>query len=254
MTWTFGSLRERSRAIERVDRHDVTDEQLNALFDFSDGVARWLRGYAPVLGFLRQAAGRWNGPVSILDLGCGRGALSRAIVEWAHARRLDVKVNGADRYGRVVHLARDRHKGVADLTFDTRDLNDPLYLQAQQFDYVVSAYALHREPDDRTQLFLKTANRLARRGVIVVDWLRDARAAFYLSRLARFSKDAVMSEEASLAVARGFTRREADQLRNDAGLDFAEVRAHVGYRFSIAGERALVLRTELSPNVGLAAS
>ena len=254
MNWTFGSLRERSRLIERIDRHDVTDDQLNALFDFSDGVARRLRGFSPVLSFLRGAAGRWNGPVSILDLGCGRGALSRAIVDWAHRRRLDVKVNGADRYGRVIHLARDRHKGIADLTFDTRDLNDPLYLQAQQFDYVVSAYALHREPDDRTQLFLKTANRLARRGVIVVDWMRDARAAFFLSRLAKFSAEPVVAEEVSLAVARSFTRREAVKLRTEAGLDFAEVRTHVGYRFSIAGERALVLGTELSPNVGLAAS
>ena len=254
MNWTFGALRERSRAIERVDSHDITDEQLNAIFDFSDGVSRWLGGHSPILRFLTRAANRWSGPISILDLGCGRGALSRAIVDWGHRRRVEIKVNGADRYGRIVHLARDRHKGVADLTFDTRDLNDPLYLQAQQFDYVVSAHALHREPDERTQLFLKTANRLARRGVIVLDWMRDARALFYFSRLAGFSKEPAVREEIKLGLARGFTLREADKLCNDAGLDFASVRSHFGYRFSISGERALVMGTELNPNVGLATS
>ena len=40
---------------------------------------------------------------------------------------------------------------------------------------------LHREPNDRTALFLKIANRMAKRGLICVDWIRDARPAFALA-------------------------------------------------------------------------
>jgi SAM-dependent methyltransferase len=252
MIWPLGAYPERARDIERVDSHDVTDEELNAFFDFSDAVARHLGGHSVILRFLASAARAWNGPITVLDLGCGRGGLSRSIVDWARRRGLEVKVHGADRYGRLVHLARDHHRGISDLTFETRDLKDPFYLQAQQFDYVVSAHAMHREPDDRTVAFLKTANRQARRGMIVVDWLRDARAACYLAALARFSKDETVREDIRLAVRRGFLSKEADALRQEAGLDFAKTHVHLGYRFSIGGERALVMGTELSPVAGLA--
>jgi SAM-dependent methyltransferase len=252
MIWPWAAIRERDRAVERVDSHDVTDADLSRLFDFTDNVARYLGGHSIVLRFLAAASRRWVGPVTVLDLGCGRGSLARAIIEWAHIRGLDVKVHGTDKYGRIVHLARERHHGIGDLTFETRDLNDAFFLQAQQFDYVVSAQALHRENDARLVPFLKTANRQAKRGVIVVDWLRDARAAFYLSTLARFSRDPMVCDEARLAVRRGFTLREADRLRQDAGLDYARVGVHFGYRFSIEGERGLVTEPLLSPNVGLA--
>lgn len=247
MPLPFAAYAERARVVERVDSHDVTDDELNAVFDFSDAVARFPGGHSVILGFLARASRRWLGPVSILDLGCGRGALSRAIIDWSRARGLDVKVHGSDKYGRVVAMARDRHRGAADLTFETRDLNDPFFLSAQQFDYVVSAQALHREPDERTALFLKTANRQAKRGLIVLDWMRDARAAFYLSTLARACKEPLVRKEARLAVQRGFTTEEAEKLKAAVGLDFARVRRHFGYRFSIEGERGLVMGTGLAP-------
>jgi SAM-dependent methyltransferase len=252
MAWPFPDYAQRARHLERVDSHDITDEELNAVFDFSDAVGRYLGGHAVVLGFLTRASRLWNGPVTVLDLGCGRGALARAIVDWAHNHRLDVKVHGCDKYGRIVDMARERQRGVNDLTFETRDLSDPFFLQARQFDYVVGLNSLHRESDERAALYLKSANRLAKRGLMIVDWLRDPRAAFYLATLARFCRETTVRDEMRLAVKRGFTMEEAERLKATVGLEFAGVRMHFGYRFSIAGERGLVSAPLMSPMTGLA--
>jgi len=252
MAWPFSGFSERARVPERADSPNVTDGELNAVYDFSDSIARFLGGHAIVLRFLARASRSWTGPVSILDLGCGRGALGRSILDWAKGRGLDVKIHGSDKDARVIPMARERHRGLSDLTFETRDLKDQYFLQAQRFDYVVSAQALHREPDDRAELFLKTANRQAKRGLIVVDWLRDPRAALYLSTLARACREPRVRTEAKLAIQRGFTRAEADRLKNAAGLDYARVGVHFGYRFSVDGERGLVMNMGLTPMPELA--
>jgi SAM-dependent methyltransferase len=252
MIWPIGRLPHRSSVIERLDAHDVPDGDLTRLLDFNDTVARWTGGRRIILNFLERASERWAGPVTVLDLSCGRGDLSRAIALWARSASLEVRVHGVERYGRLVQMARDRQRNLPELTFEPRDLNDPFFLQAQQFDYVVSEMGLHREPNDRTALFLKIANRMAKRGLICVDWIRDARPAIALGLLGRLWKSDVVAHDARVAVERGFRYREAEALRKGAGLNYARLRRHVGYRFSLSGERGLVMDPAFTPVTGLA--
>src|SRR5687767_8497352 len=135
MIWPLGRLPQRSTALERLDAHDVTDAELEHLLEFHDAVSRWTLGRRIVLGFLAGASRRWTGPVSILDMACGRGDLGRSIVTWARVANVEVRVHGVDRYGRAIQMARERQRPYPELTFETRDLTDPFFLQAQQFDY-----------------------------------------------------------------------------------------------------------------------
>jgi SAM-dependent methyltransferase len=249
MSLAIGKCRVRSKETLRIDDPNA---DLSAICRFSDLVDRYLGARTIALDFLAGASTRWNGPVSILDLGCAQGSLSRALVNWGRSHGQDVRVHGSDPNPRLIHMAREANRDMTDLTFECRTLDDPFYLQAQQFDYVISTGGFHRQPDERTELFLKTANRLAKRGVIVIDWLRDARARFYLSTLARFAGDLSVREEMALSIMKGFSIKEADALRDAAGLGFAQTRTHMGYRFSIGGERALVVGRQLAPGIGLA--
>ena len=252
MMWPIGRLPQRSNVIERLDDPGVSDADLSRLFDFHDTVARWTGGRQIVLGFLKDAAERWSGPVTILDLSCGRGDLSRSIVLWGRAANVEVRVHGVERHARLVQMARERQRNLSEITFEARNLNDPFFLQAQQFDYVVSEMGLHREPNDRTALFLKIANRMAKRGLVCVDWIRDARPAFVLEFLAGAWKSEAVKHDARVAVERGFRYREAEALRKGAGLNYARLKRHVGYRFSLFGERGLVMDPAFTPVTGLA--
>jgi len=252
MIWPLGRLPQRSTALERIDSADVTDVELSALLDFHDTFSRWTFGRGVVLGFLGDASRRWTGPITILDMACGRGDLSRSVARWAKAAGADVRIHGVDRSAGVIQMAREHNRAFREITFETRDLNDPFFLQAQQFDYVVSERGLHREGDDRTALFLKIANRMAKRGLVVTDWIRDARPAFIAETVARFWKNDAVTHDARVSIERGFRYREAQALRKAAGLDFARLSRHVGYRFSVAGERGLAIDRAFAPVTGLA--
>lgn len=207
-----------------------------------------------VLGFLSEFSENWlpGVPVTVLDLRCGRGDLSWAIVKWARQKKFDVQILAVDHSQAVIEMARQYHPKCQELVFDVRQLNDPSFLQAQQFDYVICSLGLHHEDDVQAVGFLKMVNRLAKRGVIICDWLRDMRAWAYVSVLSRLWREPAVQHDAPLFVRKGFTPKEVRHLAKKAEVDYLRVRDHFGYRFSLAGERALVLAKEMRPIRGLA--
>src|SRR3954453_1813034 len=54
-------------------------------------VNRWFLGYRPVLEFLESMRSqKWNGPLRILDVGCGYGDALRRVERWARERGVAV--------------------------------------------------------------------------------------------------------------------------------------------------------------------
>lgn len=252
MTILSGQLPRRSTVIEFLESPDLPATDLAHVLDFHAAVSRWTGGRSIIRNFLSASSPRTAGPLTVMEMGCGRGDLSRAIVQWARRSGVEVKVHGVDRCAHLIALAREWNRAYPEITFERRELEDPFFLQAQQFDFVVSESALHREPDGRTALFLKTANRMARRGIIAVDWIRDPRPLLVMEGLGRLFGAEAVRHDAPLAIERGFQKRDAELLRTSAGLDFARVGVHFGYRFSISGERGLARHQALVPLTGLA--
>jgi SAM-dependent methyltransferase len=254
MVFNWGRCAKRSGAVEMLESHGVSDADLSRLYDYIEGpVGRW-GSHRVILSFLRSCARRWEAgaAITILDLRCGRGGLARSIADWARSHKVDIRLLAVDKCSRIIHLARNRQRSYPEIVFDVRDLTDPAFLQAQQFDYVVSDSSLHRESDERALLLLKTMNRLAKRGIIAVDWVRDVRALALVGPLAGLYKNEAVSHDARLAIERGFTPKELRKLAKAAGVEYAAVRRQWGFRFSIEGERALVMSAEASPLRGLA--
>lgn len=160
-------------------------------------------GARAVLSFLSSSSSLWspNTAITILNVGSSSG-LSSVVKTWANDRHWDVRLS------------------------ETNNLNDPKFLQAQQFDYVVADGVLDGKSEDEVQGILIAANRLAKRGLAFTDGLRWVR--------------------------RGFTIGEIRAVAEKAGLRFATVRPFWGVRFLLSGERGLVLSTGLSPAPDLA--
>jgi hypothetical protein len=73
-----------------------------------------------------------------------------------------------------------------------------------------------------------------------------------MSALSRCWRNEAVTHDAPLAIQRGFTFREVNSLVSQAGMGYAQVNKELGYRFSIAGERAFVLSSALNPAIRLA--
>jgi hypothetical protein len=79
--------------------------------------------------------------------------------------------------------------------------------------------------------------RVARRGVIAADLLRHRRAYAWIT-LFTLASNPMVRHDARVSVAQAFNRAEVLDLRDRAGLQFAQFYRHFGHRFVLAGERA----------------
>lgn len=254
ITLNIGPCRRRARAPEEIEKPDTPLEDLGRAYDFFGFLNGGLGGHRVVMNFLKDVSKNWatDRPVSILELRCGRGDLSATLVRWARSKGQEIRVLAVDECPSVIELARDYHGSIKEITFDVRYMNDARFLEAQQFDYVISSSALHTMDMDQAVKLLKIANLLAKRGIVFSDWLRDLRAWLWMQALARFWGDDVVVHDGLLSIRKGFTPLEVTRMAAQAGLDYARVSTHLGYRFSVAGERGLVLSPALAPYAPLA--
>ncbi len=255
-TLNFGPCRRRARALEEIDKPDTSSEQLERAFDFFGFLNGGLGGNRVILNFLKSASESWTTyrPVTFLELRCGRGDLSMSLVRWAKSKGFEVRILAIDECPAVIKLAREHYGSVPEIAFDVRFLSDSRFLEAQQFDYVISSSLLHTLEGPAAVRALKTANLLARRGIVFSDWMRDIRAWFWMQALSRFWGDDFVIHDGLLAIRKGFTIGELEHLAAQAQLEYLQIRRHLGYRFSVAGERALVLSRKAAAVPGLASA
>jgi 2-polyprenyl-3-methyl-5-hydroxy-6-metoxy-1,4-benzoquinol methylase len=254
MDWNWGLCSHRSFESGGLTNPSLSQTDLETLFDFHENIGFWFGGSRIASHFFRSAAPRWSPTtaISILDVQCNGGALSRSLVLWARKRRIEFRILAVDSSARLLELAKARSAKFPEITFDVRNLKDPLFLQAQQFDYVISSSAFQRIENEEIVPFLKTADRLAKRGVLIEDWLRDIRSYYLMQTLAGCCRSPLVSQEAAWCVRRGLTCQEMKTFLGEAKLEYLRPRRHVGFHFGLAGERALVFSPQYNPMTGLA--
>ncbi len=239
----------RSLKLEWHDSPETSDDDLDISFEFFDWFGRRTGMYAGILNFLGRCIRdcHHERTISVLDLCCGRGDLSAAIVRWAKKQKRDVQVLAVDRFGRIVQMARDCHGPKKEIVFDVRDFSDPSFNQAQQFDFVVSAMGLHHLSDTQIVPFLRTVNLLAKCGFIVCDVARDPRALLVAALVSKLWGEEIVRHDAPLSVKRGFTIKELHRYAVAAGIELADIRSIFGVTVQVSSERRLALNPKLSP-------
>jgi ubiquinone/menaquinone biosynthesis C-methylase UbiE len=173
--------------------------------------------------------------IRIVDLGTGSADIPRAILRWAEVRGFDVHIVGVERHGRTARMAVDSAAANPRLKIVQGDvLNMPL--RDGTFDYALTAMFLHHLSDAQAGAVLVAMDRLARRGVIVADLLRTRRAYRWI-RLFTALSNPMVRHDAALSVLQAFSKPEAIQLAQNAGLGYVRYYAHFGHRFVLAGEK-----------------
>ncbi len=250
-TLNVGPCAKRSFALEPLDDPALPDKELNRLLSFIDVLSHWTGGNEIVLNFLEAASVRWlpGDTITFLDVGCMSGDLARSIVDWGRFKKVNLRVLSIDNNPRFLEFAKAHSIGYPEITYDMRRLDDSVFLQAQQFDYVVTSLALHRESWADARLMMKKINFLAKRGVLISDWLRDVRALLWVGLFSCFTRNEFTRLEMNTAIKKGFTTTEVRKMADDCGLSYANLHKNFGYRFSLAGERALVMAPQLVPTV-----
>lgn len=183
-------------------------------------VNRWLGGTAAVAHHLRDV----KEPAVVLDVAAGAADIPRDL-----SRRFpNLKCVAFDLSEWMLALA----SGIPRIRGDVRRFP----FRDRSVDYVITTHFFHHLTDDQIVGALREFNRVARRGIIVNDLLRNRRALFWI-KLLTLGANRYVKYDGPQSVRKAFTVPEIEALARRAGVDWLRVTRHFAHRFTLAGER-----------------
>jgi ubiquinone/menaquinone biosynthesis C-methylase UbiE len=103
-------------------------------------------------------------------------------------------------------------------------------------DWIITTHFFHHLTDDQIVDVLREFGRVAKRGIIVNDLLRNRRALLWIKLFTLWANRYVKADGPQ-SVRKAFTIPEIEALAQRAGLPWLKTRVHFGHRFTLAGER-----------------
>lgn len=211
-------MKTRATEPERLDLETPPREVMARVVGYLAFVNRRLGGTAAVAAHLKGETG------TALDVGAGAGDVARSLEE----RCPGLKVLALDLSEMMLSFA----EGVSRVRGDVRRLP----FADRSVDWVISTHFFHHLSDVEAVAALGEFDRVARRGIVVNDLLRNRRALFWIKLFTLWANPYVKADGPQ-SVRRGFTVQEAEALAAQAGLPWLRVRTHFAHRFTLAGRR-----------------
>ena len=194
---------------------------------------RWLGGTAIVLHHLSHLIGAnpSNRPVRILDLATGAADIPIAIARWARRRGITVRITAVDGNPEVVEFARRNTLAFPEIRVDRRDILALPY-RSREFHFVTCSQILHHLTNDDAVSVLRSANRIASRGIVVSD-LRRRTMLLLAARLGSiFLANRLTRHDARVSLENAFTPTELLELARKADLPCA-LHLHGPFRLAL---------------------
>jgi len=220
-----------------MDAPDADPRVLADSLRFIRRINSALRYTRATIEHLERFSQTWNPGerIRIIDFATGSADVPLAVARWGKQRGFDVEIVGIDLHDhtcRNAALASRHEPRVRIVRADA--LNLPF--EPGSFDYAISGLFLHHLSESDAVAALVAMDRVARRGIVVGDLLRNARAYGWIVLFTLFS-NAMVRHDARVSVAQAYTREEALALRDRAGLHYARYFRHFGHRFVLAGQK-----------------
>jgi len=169
--------------------------------------------------------------VRLLDVACGSGDVTLALIRKARRDGVEFTVTGCDISPVAIEAARHRagQAGLQATFVQANALTDEL---PGVFDVVLASLFLHHLSRDDSVTLLRAMGAAARRLVVIDDLIRGA-AGYLLAATAPrlLTRSPVVHVDARLSVRSAFKPEEARVLAETAGLVEIEVRRHWPARF-----------------------
>lgn len=221
----------RSTRLERIDIGDYTPAEY----------ARFLREIAFInrlLGdnralrktLLRRVEREDLKKFSVLDVGAGSGELLRTIAAFARKQNREARLFGLELNETSALSILSASKDYAEIESIRGDAL-ALPFADSAVDFVICSLFTHHFADENVVRLLREFDRVARRGIFVID-LHRHRAAYHLYKLFcfAFGISPLVRDDGSLSVLRSFVPKEFEELARRAGLEDYKVEKIAPYR------------------------
>lgn len=222
--------KERSTQLELLDDDNIPFADIRRNMDEINTINTWLGGHQITLKGLQKMLPA-NRPVHIAEIGCGDGNNLQVIQNWCAKKNIDATLTGIDIKDTCIAAAKEKKWNNA-----TFIINDYKALKfEQQPDIIFSSLFCHHFSSEALAGQLRWMHDQASVGFFINDLHRHPLAYYSIKWItALFSNSYLVKHDAPLSVARGFSKKDWQEIIQKAGLSQAEVEWKWAFRFLIS--------------------
>jgi ubiquinone/menaquinone biosynthesis C-methylase UbiE len=235
----FSRFRQRSYQLENIDKGTYTPAEYEGCLIELRRVNEWL-GDAKALreSLLKEIESGDLRSFSVLDVGAGSGELLRVTANWARETNRQASLVGlelSERSARAIQQESTAFPEISAVRADGLSLPFP----DNCFDYLIQSLTLHHFDDARAVELIREMNRVAARGIFIIDLHRNPVAYLFYTTVARlFLHNRLIREDGALSILRSFKPEELAELGRQAGLMNSTVEKHFPSRLVLRAKTA----------------
>lgn len=233
----FERFHQRSYELEHLDKGDYTPEEYEGCIVELQRVNEWL-GDASALrnSLLKEIERAKLQSFSVLDVGAGSGELLRVAAKWARETDRIARLVGLELNERSARAIVEESRGFANIHGVRADAFR-LPFGENQFDYAICSLFTHHFRDEEVVKVLREMDRVANRGILVIDLHRDPVAYYFYTTVGRlFLHNRLIREDGALSILRSFKPEELELLGEQAGLANVIVEKHFPSRLVLSAK------------------
>jgi len=234
----FDRFRQRSHELENLDKGTYTPAEYEGCLVELRRVNEWLGDVKALReSLLQEIEGKQLRSFSVLDVGAGSGELLRVTARWARETNRRASLVGLELSERS---ARAIQQESADFPEISAVRGDGLKLPFPDncFDYLIQSLTLHHFDDASAVELIREMNRVAARGIFIIDLHRDPVAYLFYTTVARlFLHNRLIREDGALSILRSFKPEELAELGRQAGLVNSTVEKHFPSRLVLSASK-----------------
>ena len=228
-------FRQRSHELENIDKGTYTPEEYEGCLVELRRVNEWLGDVKVLRESLFAAIERAGlSSFSVLDVGAGSGELLRTTAKWARETNRAASLTGLELNERSAQAILEESGDFPEISSVQAD-GLVLPFPNRSFDYVIQSLTLHHFDDRGAVNVIREMDRVAARGIFVIDLHRNPVAYFFYTTVGRlFLHNRLIREDGALSILRSFTPQEMAELGHQSGLTNVKVEKHFPSRLVLS--------------------
>jgi ubiquinone/menaquinone biosynthesis C-methylase UbiE len=225
----------RSNEPERIDTGDYTDEEYKTFLREIRFINRWIGDrWALRKSLLKKIVEFDLNKFSVLDVGAGSGEILKEIALFARRRKTKAFLVGLDLNELSAQSVAEEGKAFSEINSVRGDaLRLPFADGA--FDFAICSLFTHHFTDDGVIDVMREMDRVASRGVYIIDLHRE-QGAYRMYKLfcAVFRISKLVRDDGLLSIKKGFQPDELSQLAKRAGFTHVTAQTVIPARVVVA--------------------
>jgi len=199
----------RSSENELMDDANLDTHLLQEIYADINKVNKVLNGFSLSLkAMARIIEENPRNSYTILDMGCGDGAMLRNVAYYFKSKSFELNLIGIDLNAKSIQLAKENSKEYPNILFFEQDI---LALEANelQCDILLCTLTMHHFDSKAIPTFLNQFANLSRLAVVIND-LQRSKVSYYLYKLFSliFMKTKIAKHDGSVSIKRAFTKSD----------------------------------------------